>query len=41
MKAPVGWNTFYQDPKLVNLKKFFTKMKNDKNKEDKIVVCNF
>ena len=41
MKALVGWNTFYQVPELINLKEFITRMKNDKDKEDKIVLCNF
>jgi len=38
MKALVGWNTFSQVPELINLKVFFTRMKNDKDKEDKIVL---
>ena len=36
MKALVGWNTFYQVPEMINLKIFFTKIKNDMDKEDKI-----
>ena len=36
MKALVGWNTFYQVPEMINLIIFFTKIKNDMNKEDKI-----
>ena len=31
MKALVGWNTFYQVPELINLKAFFTRLKNDKD----------
>ena len=41
MKALVGWNTFSKVPELINLKVFFTRMKNDKDKEDKILLWNF
>ena len=42
MKALVGWNTLYQVPELINLKEFFTRKKNDMDKEGKIVCkCNF
>ena len=36
MKALVGWNTLYQVPEMINLIIFFTKIKNDMDKEDKI-----
>ena len=36
MKALVGWNTFYQVPELINLIAFFTRIKNDMAKEEKI-----
>ena len=35
MKALVGWNTIYQVPELINFV-FFTRIKNDMDKEDKI-----
>ena len=42
MKALVGWNTLYQVPELINLKGFFTRIKNYMDKEDKVVLkCNF
>ena len=34
MKALVGWNTFYQVPELINVIVFFTRIKNDMDKED-------
>ena len=33
MKALVGWNTLYKVPKLINLRVFFTRTKNDIDKE--------
>ena len=36
MKALVEWNTFYQVPEMINLTIFFTRIKNDMDKEDKI-----
>ena len=36
MKALVGWNILFKVPKLINLIVFFTRIKNDMNKEDKI-----
>ena len=36
MKALVGWKTLYQVPELINLIVFFTRIKNDMEKEDKI-----
>ena len=41
MKALVGWKTFYKVQELINLKAFFTRIKIDWHKEDKIVLCNF
>ena len=38
MKALVGWNTLYQVPEMINLKVFFTKIKNDMDKEIRIVL---
>ena len=38
MKALVGWNTLYQAPELINLIVFFTRIKNDMDKEDKIAL---
>ena len=37
MKALVGWNTLFQVPELINLLVFFTRIKNEILKEDKIV----
>ena len=36
MKALVGWNILFQVSKLINVIVFFTRMKNDLDKEDKI-----
>ena len=36
MKALVGWNTLFQVPELINIIVFFTRIKNDMDKEDKI-----
>ena len=36
MKALVGWNTLHQVPEMINLIVFFTRIKNDMDKEDKI-----
>ena len=36
MKALVGWNILFQVPKLINVIVFFTRIKNDLDKEDKI-----
>ena len=36
MKALVGWNILFQVPKLINMIVFFTRIKNDLDKEDKI-----
>ena len=38
MKALVGWNTLYQVPEMINLIVFFTRIKNDMEKEDKIAL---
>ena len=37
MKALVGWNTLFQVSELINLLVFFTRIKNEIHKEDKIV----
>ena len=37
MKALVGWNTLFQVLELINLLVFFTRIKNEIHKEDKIV----
>ena len=36
MKALVGWNILFQVPKLIYAIVFFTRIKNDLDKEDKI-----
>ena len=36
MKALVGWNTLHQVPEMIITIVFFTRIKNDMNKEDKI-----
>ena len=36
MKALVGWNTLFQVPELINIIVFFTRIKNDIDKVDKI-----
>ena len=36
MKALVGWNTLYQVPEMIKSIIFFTRIKNDMDKEDKI-----
>ena len=36
MKALVGWKILYQVPELINLLVFFTRIKNNMEKEDKI-----
>ena len=36
MKALVGWNILFQVPKLINVIVFFTRIKNDMDKEDEI-----
>ena len=36
MKALVGWNTLYQVSELINVIVFFTRIKNDMDKEDRI-----
>ena len=36
IKALVGWNTLYQVPELINIIVFFTRIKNDIDKVDKI-----
>ena len=36
MKALVGWNTHHQVPELINIIVFFTRIKNDLDKENKI-----
>ena len=36
MKALVGWNTLYQVSELINLIVFFTRIKNDMDKDDKV-----
>ena len=36
MKALVLWNILYQVPKLISVIVFFTRIKNDLDKEDKI-----
>ena len=36
MKALVGWNILFQVPELINVIVFFTRIKNDMDKEDKI-----
>ena len=36
MKALVGWNILFQVPELINVIVFFTRIKNDLDKEDKI-----
>ena len=36
MKALVGWNILFQVPELINIIVFFTRIKNDMDKEDKI-----
>jgi len=35
MKALVGWNILFQVPELINVIVFFTRIKNDMDKEDK------
>jgi len=37
MKALVEWNILFQVPELINVIVFFTRIKNDLHKEDKIV----
>jgi len=36
MKALVGWNILFQVPELINEIVFFTRIKHDMDKEDKI-----
>ena len=36
MKALIGWHTLHQVPELINIIVFFTRIKHDMDKEDKI-----